>query len=169
MLILGKGMVLVWLFVGCGGVRGDQAEGLVLNEVLARNTITNVDDAGEFDDWIEIFNGGEEPVSRKDLFLSDDGNAPARWPLPEGDPIEPGTWLLVWADGQPEQGEMHAPFKIGGMGETVVFSYIGSGEPRTIDQVDFGEQLPDLAWARVPNGGVEWVAATPTPGETNGE
>lgn len=162
--------MLALLLVACGGgVRGDQAEGLVLNEILAKNSLTNADDAGEFDDWIEIFNGGTEPVSRTGLYLSDDANAPGRWPLPEGEPIEPGTFLLVWCDGQPEQGDLHAPFKLGGLGETVALSYIDTGEPLAIDHVDFGEQLADVAWARVPDGAVEWLASAPSPGETNGK
>ena len=162
-------MMWAWLLVGCTGVRGDQAEGLVLNEVLAKNTVTNADEADEFDDWVEIWNGGEQPVLRKDLFLSDDGDTPSRFALPDGDPIEPGQWLLVWCDGSPDQGEMHAPFKLGGTGESVILSYIGGGEPRTLDQVDFGAQVADVAWARLPDGGVEWSAVTPTPGESNGE
>lgn len=162
-------MVWALLLVACGGVRGDQAEGLVLNEVLAKNTLTNADDAGEFDDWVEIFNGGEEPVSRTGLYLSDDANAPGRWPLPEGEPIEPGAYVVVWCDGQPEQGDLHAPFKLGGLGETVALSYIDREEPVAIDHVDFGEQIADVAWARVPDGAVEWLASAPTPGKTNGE
>jgi hypothetical protein len=160
-------MAWIWLLVGCA-TNGGNADGLVLNELLARNAVTNTDDAGEFDDWVEIFNGGTEPIALTGLHLSDDAAAPARWPFPEGDPLEPGAYLLVWCDGQPEQGDFHAPFKLGGNGESVLLSYIEDGAPTTLDAVDYTEQTADVAWARVPDGGIEWVTATPTPGDTNG-
>lgn len=157
------------LLTACGGgVDGDQAEGLVLNEVLAKNTVSNADEAGEFDDWVEIFNGGTEPISRAGLYLTDDSSMPVRWPLPEGAAIEPGEYLLFWCDGQPEQGELHTTFKLGGTGEMVGLTYYVTGEPLTLDTVDFGVQVADTAWARVPDGGLEWIAAAPTPGKTNG-
>lgn len=159
--------MVVWLLAACDGVRGDVAEGLVLNEVLAKNLSTNQDNADEFDDWLEIYNGGDQPVSRVGLHVSDDSSAPARWPIPEGDPIQPGEHLLLWCDGEPEQGDNHGPFKLGGKGETVVLSYIDVDAPLVLDQVDFGEQLDDVSWARIPDGSIEWAAATPTPGDAN--
>lgn len=158
-------MVLLVL-AGCAGVRADLAEGLVLNELLAVNVAANTDPNDEFDDWIELFNGGAEPVSLADVYLSDDPAAPTRWALPAERPLEPGEHLLVWCDGQPEQGAEHAPFKLSGGGEAVVLSYVADA-PVVLDQVEYGEQLPDTAWARLPDGGVEWGAAPPTPGEPN--
>lgn len=160
--------MMLLLFLACAsGVPGNKAEGLVLNELLASNVAVNTDEADEFDDWIEIFNGGDQAVSTTDLYLSDDTEAPSRWPLPEGT-IEPGEYLVVWADGEPEQGDLHAPFKLGATGESVVLSYIKNDEVTLLDQVDFGEQVPDTAWARVPDGAVEWIGNAPTPGESNG-
>jgi len=161
------GMAWIWLLVGCAKTGGD-ANGLVVNEVLARNAATNTDDAGEFDDWVEIYNGGTDAIALTGLHLSDDASAPSRWPFPEGDPLEPGAHILVWCDGEPEQGDFHAPFKLGGNGETVLLSYIEKGAPTTLDEVDYTEQTPDVAWARVTDGAIEWAAAAPTPGDTNG-
>jgi hypothetical protein len=158
-------MVLLVL-AGCAGVRADRAEGLVLNELLAVNVAANADPSDEFDDWIELFNGGEAPVSLEDVYLSDDPAAPARWALPTDEPLEPGGHLVVWCDGEPEQGADHAPFKLSGAGEAVVLSYVAD-EPVTLDQVEYGEQVADTAWARLPDGGVEWGAAPPTPGAPN--
>jgi hypothetical protein len=154
--------------LACGAVRADQASGLVLNELLAVNTAEGLDEAGEADDWLEIWNGGEDPVSLADVFLSDDPAAPTRWPFPADISLEPGDFLVVWCDGQPEQGAFHAPFKLSGQGESIVLSWLGGDAPVLLDQVDYGARLADTAWARVPDGGVEWVDASPTPGESNG-
>lgn len=159
--------MVLWLFAACAGVRADRAEGLVLNELLAMNVASNADPAGEFDDWIEIYNGGAEPVSLEGVYLSDDPDAPARWALPADEPLEPGAYLLVWCDDEPEQGVRHSTFKLAGGGESVTLSFVDDDAPLLLDQVDFGEQLPDVAWARTPDGGVEWSAATPTPGQPN--
>ena len=45
---------------------------LFINEFLASNDTTNADEAGEYDDWVEIFNPGPPAVNLGGLFLSDD-------------------------------------------------------------------------------------------------
>ncbi len=163
-------MALLLLLVACngGGVKGNRAEGLVLNEVLARNLTAAVDEVGEADDWIELYNGGDRPVSRKGLALSDDSTLPERWLLPEGDPIPAGGYLLLWCDSDPEQGAEHASFKLTGLGEHVLLSYVDDREATLIDEVEFALQTVDIAWARLPDGDINWVANPPSPGETNG-
>jgi hypothetical protein len=161
--------MVVLLLGACAGVRADKAEGLVLNEVLAVNEASNSDEAEQFDDWLEIHNGGAVAVSLADLYLSDDAAAPGRWPLPADETLAPGAFLLVWCDGELEQGPLHAPFKLSGGGETVVLSYVRDDDTTLLDQVEFGEQLADTAWARLPDGGIEWAAAAPTPGASNAE
>ena len=43
-------------------------EGLVFNEFMASNTTAFADDDGEFDDWIELYNSGSEPIVLQDIF-----------------------------------------------------------------------------------------------------
>ncbi len=161
--------MILFLLAACAGVRGDLAEGLVLNELLAMNVASNTDEMDQFDDWLEIFNGSDQTVALEGLYLSDDPSAPSRWALPMDESIEPGAHLVVWCDGEPEQGALHAPFKLGGTGESVVLSFIDGEDVTMLDQVDFGEQLADTAWARKTDGAVEWIAAAPTPGKSNGK
>ena len=69
-----------------GGPNSDGSEGdaLVVNECMAANeaAIEDPDEAGEFPDWIELFNGSTEPVTLSGLFLTDDLQRPTRWQIP---------------------------------------------------------------------------------------
>ncbi len=60
------------------------AGGLVINEFMAWNkaTIQDPDEWGEFADWIELYNGTDEPVTLSGLFLTDDLDEPTKWQIP---------------------------------------------------------------------------------------
>lgn len=58
--------------------------GLVINEFMADNAHTLADpcEAGEFADWIELYNGSDEPIELNGLFLTDDLDEPTQWQIP---------------------------------------------------------------------------------------
>ena len=74
--------------------------GIRINEVMASNGVTIADEDGDFEDWIELSNPGEETVDLSGWGLSDDFDRPFQWTFPEGAAIEPGEYLLVWASGK---------------------------------------------------------------------
>ncbi len=136
---------------------------LVINELMADNESTLADEAGEFDDWLELHNRGASPIDLAGLYLSDDPDNPWAFPLPEFQ-LAPGSYLVVWCDSDPEQGALHAPFGLARAGESAVLST----DESILDQVDFGPQDADISLARVPDGGEEWYACqSPTPGDEN--
>jgi hypothetical protein len=61
-----------------------------INEFLADNASVNRDEAGEYDDWVELYNGGAVTVALDGLYLTDDLAEPTRWPFPAGTTIPPG-------------------------------------------------------------------------------
>jgi hypothetical protein len=71
-----------------------------INEMMASNGRTLADLDGDFEDWIELFNYGEEPVDLAGWGLSDKPDQPFLWTFPEGTVIAPGEYLLVWASGK---------------------------------------------------------------------
>lgn len=80
---------------------------VAINEVMASNASTIADEDGDYQDWIELYNYGEEPVNLEGFGLSDNSNNPFKWVFPNVT-IEPGQYLLVWASGKdrrPVQGE----------------------------------------------------------------
>ncbi len=83
------------------------AQQIAINEVMASNASTIADEDGDFSDWIELFNFGEEPINLQGFGLSDNYGDPFKWVFPNVT-IEPGQYLLVWASGKdrrPVQGE----------------------------------------------------------------
>jgi len=138
---------------------------LVVNELLASNHTVNADEFGEYDDWVELYNTGGDTVSLAGLYLSDDPPAlPLRWSLPPA-VLPPGGHLLVWCDDDPQQGPLHAPFKLSAAGEAAVLTM---ADGRTVDEITFGPQQADVSYGRVGDGGPQWTLfAHPTPGAPN--
>ncbi|MCB9175829.1 MAG: CotH kinase family protein [Caldilineae bacterium] len=136
---------------------------LVVNELMAANTATLADEAGEFDDWVELYNRGTRPLDLDGLFLSDDPADPWAFPLPAL-ALGAGERLLIWCDNQPEQGPLHAPFRLDRKGESV--SLADTAAIRGL--VEHEALDPDVSWARLPDGGASWQACfSPTPGQPN--
>jgi hypothetical protein len=140
---------------------------VVINEILAANDSINVDEAGGFDDWIEIYNASSEPVDLTGWALSDDERDGPKWYFPPDLVIEPHGYLLVWADAEPMQGPLHASFSLDAAHEEVILyapPEEGGEEPRVADGIVFEDQLDDVVLGRFPNGAAYWaqsIRATP--------
>ena len=142
---------------------------LVINEFLALNKTVLQDEAGEYDDWIELYNAGPVPLSLDGLYLSDSFENAGKWPLPPGITLAPGGYLLIWCDEDPQEGPLHASFKLSGDGEQIVLFADDAHANVPIDRITFGPQTQDISYGRRPDGAATWTTfATPTPGRSNG-
>ena len=146
------------------------APALLINELMASNNSTLADASGEYDDWLELFNSGEEAVDIGGLYMTDDEADPTAWQLPISAPeettIPPGGHLLLWLDHQPEQGPLHIDFRLARDGEIVLL--IDRDGTTVIDSVRFEEQTEDTSYGRLGDGAPEWNFLTrATPGATN--
>jgi hypothetical protein len=133
----------------------------VINEVLALNNTTNVDEAGQHEDWIELYNTGSAAIDLSGFQLTDDpegGRTP--WAIPAGNTIAAGGWFLVWCDDDTGDGPLHADFQLQGDGEDIAL-YDADGA--IVDELSYDSQKADISWARHPDGGDTWQASTPTP------
>ena len=138
---------------------------LLINEFMASNDTTIADPQGEFDDWIEIYNGGEDTVYLAGMYLTDDLSDPDKWEFPDIF-ITPGGFLLVWADGDAGDPGLHTNFKLSASGEQIGLYDISGGVP--IDTLSFGVQTTDVSYGREADGGETWTFFTePTPGSSN--
>ncbi len=72
---------------------------VVLNEVLASNRITNLDEDGDSSDWLELYNAGSTAADLKGYSLTDDRTDLRQWLFPETS-LAPGAYLLVWCSGK---------------------------------------------------------------------
>ncbi len=131
---------------------------LVINELMAYNTGNALDEHGEADDWIELFNAAPYAISTGGLHLSDDTADLMKWALPTVT-IAPGQYYIVWADGQPGQGPLHADFRLDASGEGLFLAYDDS---TIVDEVVYGIQYPIASLGRFPNGSGPHRALIPT-------
>ena len=91
---------------------------LVINEIMASNDNIATDEYGEYDDWIEIYNKGDQPMNLSGYYLSDDINNLTKYMFPDFI-LAPDQYFIVWADDDEEdQGDYnHATFKLSASGE----------------------------------------------------
>ncbi len=141
----------------------EETGALVINELLADNEAGLLDEADEAEDWLELYNRGDEPIDLAGHFISDDAEDPWSYGLPAMS-LLPGEHLLIWCDGDLDQGPLHTPFRLSRGGESVVLATADA----IVDQVDFGEQVADVSFGRVTDGADTWdQCATPSPGAAN--
>ncbi|MFT4603738.1 MAG: spore coat protein H [Rhodothermales bacterium] len=141
----------------------DSKPPVYINELMASNAATMQDEFGEYDDWVELYNASESAVSVGGWTLTDRLDQPDRYTLP--DISIPGRGhLLIWPDGQPEQGPLHAGFRLAAAGEQLALL---EADGREVDYVSFGVQTPDLSLSRGADGGPFFNITHPTPGAPN--
>lgn len=140
---------------------------LVINEFMAGNDQAIADEFGEYDDWVEIYNKDHNAVWMGDKYLSDDLQNPCRWLLPDSI-LDPGGFILIWADGQNGQGPAHTNFKLKKSGEEIGIFESPQRGSTNIDHLVFGAQLDDFSYGRSTDGGSEWIVfSSSTPGFSN--
>jgi len=161
-------VLMVLVFMSCLTMLNAQT--IVINEFMADNSETIADPSGSYDDWIEVYNYGNEPVDIGGLYITDDFAEPMKYQIPQGNDstiIQPQGFLLLWADEDLEQGVLHTDIKLSKSGEEIAFFKIDGST--LVDSVSFGQQQTDISYGRLPNGAPTWIFfEDPTPGWSNG-
>lgn len=85
-------VVFVFLIVGLANAQ------LVINEGSNKNYPTVVDEDGDYEDWIEIYNSGNTVIDLFNYSLSDN-SMPGEWKFPH-QMIHPGEYILVLCSGK---------------------------------------------------------------------
>ncbi len=148
-------------------VPGSSTIPLRINEFLASNVATNADDAGEFDDWLEIFNAGPSDVFLSGMYLTDDPGNLTKWMFSLGGiMLESGGYQLIWCDEDQEQSGLHSNFKLSRNGEFLAL--VGADGVTIVDALNYGEQETDVSYGRATDGVGQWIFfENPTPGSSN--
>lgn len=143
---------------------------IYINEFMASNTASIADEFGEFDDWIELYNPNPFAIDLAGYYISDDLSNLTKYQIPENSDnavIAASGWLLIWADNQVEQGDLHASFALSALGEDLVFTAPDGGS--IIDAYTFNAQTTDISEGRATDGAPNWIFFdTPTPNASNG-
>ena len=124
---------------------------LAINEIAPANTFGYKDEYGEEDDWIELYNYGDYPISLKDKYLSDKADEPFLWQLPNV-VIAPYSFALIWADKDNEQGKWHTNFKLSSGGESLYLNDETAEAYLTINETTYESIPAPFTWSRLPDG-----------------
>lgn len=140
---------------------------VAINEIMASNSQSIADEDGEFNDWIEVFNYGNEPVELEGFGISDNPSNPYKWVFPNVS-LWPGDFILIWASGKnrSEPGmPLHSNFSISSSGEPIL---ITNPDGIELDHVPATSIPSDISYGRQPDGhGAFGFFYQPTPGESN--
>ena len=141
-----------------------------INEIMAKNDNVIADEAGEFDDWIELYNAGNSPINLAGYYFSEDITDPTFWEIPDTDPnlttIPAGGYLIIWADKDPEQGPHHIDFKLSADGQEIYL--YGPDGSTLIDELTYPSLSTDTSFGRETDGSTNFQTFTaPSPGGDN--
>ena len=145
---------------------------LWLNELVVSNLTGVMDNAGERDPWVELFNAGPTALSLDGWYLTDTMTNLLRWAFPAGIVIPPGGFLLVWLDGQPWQtttGALHAAVRASGPTGWVALVSTLSNRVMIADYLRYESAPADRAFGSYPDGDPirRKLLRVPTPGTPN--
>ena len=70
-----------------------------INEACNKNVNILLDEEGDFEDWIEIYNNDTVSIQLKDYYLSDDQQEARMWSFPDLT-LDPHEYLLLFASGK---------------------------------------------------------------------
>jgi hypothetical protein len=123
---------------------------VIISEFMAKNDSTLIDGDGNYSDWIELYNTGDDAVTLTGWYLSDDADDLTQWTFPTKS-IAAGEHLVIFASGQDtvgytdSLGYLHTNFKLGASGESVVLT---QSDKVTIEHsfIDYPDQDDDVSY-----------------------
>jgi hypothetical protein len=141
---------------------------VVINELMASNTMSLNDPQKEYDDWIELHNLSDNRIDLFGMYLSDRKEQPKKWTFPENTTIPAGGYLILWADEDVEdEPGLHLNFKLSNGGEIVILTDRDERGNRVLDSIEFGKQRKDMPIGRFPDGTGDFRTMRMTPGKKN--
>lgn len=129
---------------------------LWLNELQPNNLTGILDNNGEREPWIELYNSGQSALDLSGYYLTDnyDTNL-TKWQFPAGTSLAPGAFKVIWADGQPGQSagaNLHTSFRLNNTTGSVALVRLINNEPQVTDYLTYSGVGPDLSYGAYPNG-----------------
>ena len=141
---------------------------VVINEIHSTNLTGLLDEDGDEEDWIELYNTTARPVDLTGVGLSDSGGALFRWRFPPGSAIPARSHLVVFTSKKNRAvwtRPLHTDFAVESGADRV---YLTSPGGAAIDTALPPRGKPNLSWCRSPDAtGPFHYCMTPTPGAAN--
>jgi hypothetical protein len=100
------------------------------------------------------------------MYLTDKRQDLTKWQIGAGVSIDPGQYLIFYADDDGTQGVYHTNYQLRSSGETI--QLVDNDGKTIIDSIMFDAQFEDVSYGRFPDGDSSWgFLLNPTPGSPN--
>lgn len=164
------GIVLLLALLTTFGVNAQRATFMRINEVMVINEHDIMDNYGNHDGWIELYNTSAAPVNIAGCWLTTDRNNPKMYPIPKGDvrtTVPKNQTILFYCDGFMDRGVFHTNFRLDPTKENYIAMYDGDGR-NLIDSVTIpAGQIADVTYGRLVDGNGNWGILSKVTPESN--
>jgi hypothetical protein len=144
---------------------------VVINEYSCSNLNQYIDNNGEYEDWIELYNTSASSVNLAGFYLSDDSLNNTKWPIPSGITIAANGYLRFWASGRDmvTGTNYHTNFKLTQTKSNNEFITFSDPSGIIIDQKEITQRTQiGHSIGRTTNGASTWdIFTNPTPNSNN--
>ena len=147
-------------------------EALWLNEVQFLSFFGPLDNVGDAEPWLEIYNAGATPLLLDNYFLADNFTTNLMaWAFPPGTTLAPGEHKLIWADGEPLEStvtDLHTSFRLVESGKLALV-HVTNSTTEIVDYLVWNRLGANLSYGSYPEGQpvFRFNLEHPTPGATN--
>ena len=144
-----------------------------LNELQPENTTGPLDNFSEREPWIELFNSGSNAVDLTGWYLANSFSNIEQWAFPTGSVIAPKQFMVLWADGQPQQTSgtnLHTSFRLtAGAGSVTLVMPETNSSPFVLDYLTYSNVASGYSFGNYPDGqpARRMDFFTATPGQSN--
>ncbi|HEY9509618.1 MAG TPA: lamin tail domain-containing protein, partial [Verrucomicrobiae bacterium] len=145
---------------------------LWLNELQAVNVTGPLDNFGQRDPWIELFNSATTNFNLAGYYLSDNYTNLTQWAFPSGMTASANGFTQVWCDNQTGQtagNAVHTSFALSPGSGRLALSRLVNGHPQIVDYLTYTNLSANWSYGDVPDGQPFYRNAMfyVTPGATN--
>jgi hypothetical protein len=126
-----------------------------LNEVQAENTTGILDNNGEREPWVELYNSSTNTVSLEGLYLTHNYTNLMNWAFPPGSSIGPTQFLVVFCDGEAGEtagAQYHTSFRLPASSGGLALSRIYNAAPQVIDYLNYAGLHANRSYGSFPDG-----------------
>lgn len=165
------GVLLVLIVLSAMSTSATFAQNAIrINEVHLNNQSGYIDESGNRSPWIEFYNPSAATINMGGMFLSDDPNEPAKFPIRTGSKksiVPPYQTFVVFLDGEAGKGVHHVDMVLDPSQTNTIYLYLEDGVT-LVDQITIPPMDADISYARVPDGKGDFQLTTHvTPDELN--
>ncbi|MDA3878846.1 MAG: lamin tail domain-containing protein [Prolixibacteraceae bacterium] len=143
-----------------------QLNGIYINEIASISSSFR-DEYNENSGFIELYNSNNTGLALYGFYLSDDRDNLERYAIPDSTVIPAKGFLVIYADGNTLQGDLHTYFKLDNDGDEVYLSQKSDGFLQLMDSVKIKPLPKKYSYGKYTDGTGNWQYMHQTPGKAN--